>query len=331
MNGRFFLVPIFMLLLVIGCTNDTPMDILAQPPYARLTDSIQKFPSDADLLLRRGELLSQNDQHELAYLDFKSAWEKKQTEDIAMAYVSNLYLVNRPKQAVRLLEESVKKFPENPEFRRRLSEAYIQTGSSDKAMMQYDSILKIDPSNFEALYEKGMLLAELKDTARALAAFEQSYHIQPLTLNGIPLANLYAETKNAKAIEVCDELMRKDSAGESLDPIFIKGIYYSNTRQHKQAIEQFEECIRKDWKFTDAYLEKGIVLYEIKNIDEALQTFKLAATISPRNPDTYYWQGRCYESIGKKEEAIDNYIRAYSLDRNFVEARQHLDNLRKKP
>ena len=250
MNGRFFLVPIFMLLLVIGCTNDTPMDILAQPPYARLTDSIQKFPSDADLLLRRGELLSQNDQHELAYLDFKSAWEKKQTEDIAMAYVSNLYLVNRPKQAVRLLEESVKKFPENPEFRRRLSEAYIQTGSSDKAMMQYDSILKIDPSNFEALYEKGMLLAELKDTARALAAFEQSYHIQPLTLNGIPLANLYAETKNAKAIEVCDELMRKDSAGESLDPIFIKGIYYSNTRQHKQAIEQFEECIRKDWKLS---------------------------------------------------------------------------------
>src|SRR4249919_1666482 len=124
MNGRFLLVPVFALLLVIGCTNDTQVDILAQPPYAGLTDSIQKFPADADLLLRRGELLSQNDKHELAYLDFRSAWEKKKTEDIAMAYISNLYLVNRPVQAVKLLEESVKKFPENPEFRRRLSEAY---------------------------------------------------------------------------------------------------------------------------------------------------------------------------------------------------------------
>jgi tetratricopeptide (TPR) repeat protein len=330
MNGRFLLIPVLILSLIVGCTNDAEVDVLAEPPYARLTDSIKKFPSNADLLLRRGELLAQNDKHELANLDFKSAWEKEQSEHVAMAYVSNLFLVNKPRQAVKLLEESVKKFPDNPEFRRRLSEAYIQIGSADKAMMQYDSILNINPANFEAWYEKGMLLTELKDTAGALAAFEQSYHLQPLTLNGVPLANLYAETKNPKAIEICDELIRKDSAGESLDPVYIKGIYYSNTRQHKLAIEQFEQCIRKDWKFTDAYIEKGIILYEIKNIDEALQTFKLASTISPRYPDTYYWQGRCYEAIGKKEEAMENYIRAYSLDRNFVEARERIENLRKK-
>ena len=121
MNGRFLLIPVVSFLMILGCTNNGEVDILAQPPYASLTDSIQRFPSDADLLLRRGELLSQNDKHELAYLDFKSAWEKKQTEDIAMAYISNLYLVNRPKQAVNLLEESVKKFPENPGNKKILS------------------------------------------------------------------------------------------------------------------------------------------------------------------------------------------------------------------
>jgi tetratricopeptide (TPR) repeat protein len=196
-------------------------------------------------------------------------------------------------------------------------------------MEQYDAMLKHDSSNFEAWYDKGMLLTELKDTSGALKAFERSYALQPLSMNGVPLANLYAETKNPRAILICDEIIKKDSSGESLDPIFIKGVYYSNTKQHKLAIEQFEECIKKDWKFTDAYIEKGIVLFEIKNIDEALQTFKLASTISPRNPDAYYWQGRCFESIGKKEEAMDNYIRAYSLDRNFKEAKQHIDNLQK--
>ena len=331
MNGRRFLLYTAFLLVIIGCNNtDTPEDILSRPPFAGITDSIQRFPSNVDLLLHRGELLSQHDKHELAYLDFKLAWEKQQTEEIAMAYVSNLYLVNRPRQAVTVLEEAIKKFPGNAEFRRRLSEAYIQTGYSTKAMEQYDSILREDSTNFEAWYEKGMLLAEMKDTSGALYAFERSYSLQPLTLNALPLANLYAETKNPKAIALCDELIMKDSAGESLDPIFIKGIFYANTKQYRLAIEQFDECIRKDWKFTDAYLEKGIVLFENKNIDEALQTFKLASTISPRNADTYYWQGRCFEAIGKKEEAMDNYIRAYTLDRSFIEAKQHIDNLRKK-
>src|SRR4030095_4096516 len=283
MNRRYALIYLVSLLVIIGCNNRTREDILTEPPFAALTDSIKRFPGIPDLLLRRGELLSQHDQHELAYYDFKAAWEASPSESSAMAYVSNLSLVTKPGEAVAILEQAVKKFPSNSEFRRRLSEAYIQTGYSNKAMDQYDSMLKEDSSNFEAWYEKGMLMAEMKDTAGALYAFDRSYSLQPLSLNGVPLANLYAETKNPKAILVCDELMSKDSAGESLDPIFIKGIYYSNTKQYKHAIDQFEECIRKDWKFTDAYIEKGIVLYEFKNIDEALQTFKLASTISPRN------------------------------------------------
>ncbi len=131
------------------------------------------------------------------------------------------------------------------------------------------------------------------------------------------------------AITICDDLIKKDSATESLDPYFIKGVYFSNTKQYRQAIEQFDDCIRKDWKFADAYLEKGIILFEQKNLDEALQTFKIASTISPKNADAFYWQGRCYEVIGKKEEAMDNYIRAYALDRSLTEAKEHIDKLQK--
>jgi tetratricopeptide (TPR) repeat protein len=96
-------------------------------------------------------------------------------------------------------------------------------------------------------------------------------------------------------------------------------------------MEQFDKCIRMDWKFADAYIEKGIILYEQKNIDEALQTFKMANTVSAVNADGYYWQARCYELIGKKDEAIDNYAKAYALDKDFIEAKQALDRLRNKP
>jgi len=314
--------------LLAGCNSNDNASALNKPPFAALTDSIQQYPNNTQLLLRRAEMLSQHDLHELAYNDYRQAWARDSSEGVAMAYISNLFLVNRPREAMRMLESSIRRFPGNPDFRRRLSEAYLQLGRSSEALAQYDNMLKADSTNFEAWYEKGMLLAETGDTAGAINALARSYALQPLSMNGVMLANLYAETKNPLAIEIANQLIQKDSTSESLDPIFIKGIYYSNTRQYPQATEQFDKCIAKDWKFTDAYIEKGIILYEEKNIDEALQTFKMANTVSPSNPDAYFWQGRCYESVGKKDEAIENYAQAYALDKTFTEAKERMDKLR---
>ena len=55
---------------------------------------------------------------------------------------------------------------------------------------------------------------------------------------------------------------------------------------------QFDEVIRRDWKMTDAYIEKGIILYEQKQYDEALKVFNLTVTVSNTDADGYYWLGR---------------------------------------
>lgn len=323
-----------VILLLAGCTNEDSDAVLDRPPYAKLTDSIRRFPEIPELLMRRAELLTQNNEHELANDDYRNAWRILPAEPIAMRYVSNLLLLNRPAEAIKLLETAVQKFPDNPEFRRRLSEAYFQSGRSREALAQYDNLLQTDSLNFEAWYEKSLLLVDMGDTAAAIDALARSYTLQPLTMSGIALANLYAETRNPQALAVADDLLRKDSllqdGSPNLDPVYIKGIYYSNTRQYPQALEQFDICIRGNWKFTDAYIEKGIILYEQKNIDMALETFKMATTVSPTNPDAYYWQGRCYEAAGKDEEALNNYLRAYGLDRDFTEAEEAIARMKKK-
>jgi tetratricopeptide (TPR) repeat protein len=189
-------------------------------------------------------------------------------------------------------------------------------------------LLQENSEDFESWYEKGMLLAETGDTVNAIQALERSFVLQPIQLSGLALANLYAETKNPNTLLVCDALLKKDTAGETIDPVFIKGIYYNNIHEPDRAIEQFDECIKRDWKFTEAYIEKGITQFLQKNMDAALKTFELAATVSNTNPDAYYWQGRCYEAIGKKEDALNNYVRALALDKKFVQARQGIERLR---
>jgi tetratricopeptide (TPR) repeat protein len=303
-------------------------ETLQQPPYKMITDSIEKNPSDAGILLRRAELLTQNNQHDIAYYDYKKSWQLQPAESSAILFVSNLFLTGRTQDAIELLKKCIVQYPGNMEFLRRLGEAYTQSGNTSEALGLYDELLKKDSSNFEALYEKGMLYAQMKDTSNAIATLEKAYGRQPILQNGLALANLYAETKNEKVIALCNALQQRDTARDFVDPIFLKGIYYSNIKDYPKAIVLFDEAINHDWRFIEPYIEKGIILFEEKNYDEALKTFQFAANVSYTNADNYYWMGRCYEAISKNDEAVDYYYKALVFDKNFKEAREGIKRLK---
>ncbi len=209
-----------------------------------------------------------------------------------------------------------------------LGEAYVQAGKNTEAASLYNDLLLKDSSDFESWYEKGLLQAMALDTPGAIVSLQKAYSLQPVTTYALELAHLYAENRNSKALAICDSVILNDSLMEQTDPFFIKGIYYSNTRQYAEATVQFDSCIRRDWKFTDAYIEKGIAFFKQKNFDEAMNTFRMAATVSNTDPDAYFWTGRCYEAINKKEEAGLSYQRALALDKNFTEARDALKRVR---
>ncbi len=330
----FFMVCLFWVTLgscgLVGDKSANGFDeVLQQAPYKSISDSIAQMPANAGLLLHRAELLTQNNQHDIAYYDYKKSWEISPSESSALLLTSNLFLTGRSKEALELLKKCTQQYPGNTEFLRRLGEAYTQNGDTSAALALYDDLLKQDSSNFEALYEKGILYTKMKDTANAIAILEKAYRLQPVLQNGLALASLYAETNNEKVIALCDALQQRDTARDFSDPVFLKGVYYSNIKEYPKAIALFDEAINRDWRFIEPYIEKGIIFFEQKNYDEALKTFQFATNISYTNADNYYWMGKCYEAIGKKEEAIDYYYKALTFDKNFKEARDAVNRMKK--
>jgi tetratricopeptide (TPR) repeat protein len=317
----------------IGCnssdqnTNDG-LSILKSPLFNSINDSIRQFPQDADLYLHRARLLSQNNAHEIAYADYKKSWELQPSKETGLYYAANLSIVGKSMDKQKLLHDCIQKFPDDPEFKRLLGETFMETGQSKMALGIYDGLLQKDSLDFESWYEKGLLLQQLKDTPQAIIALRKAWSLQPVNTYALELAHVYAETKNPFALKICDYVLASDSSKEIVDPFFIKGIYYSNTQEYNEAIMQFDSCIQRDWKFTDAYIEKGIAFFKQKNYDEALNSFHLATTVSNTDPDAYYWMGRCYEVINKKEEAIAFYERAVALDKNFKEAKEAIKRLK---
>lgn len=320
---------------MIACNNsnggrDTDRAaILRHPPYESLTDSLDKNGSadKAGLYFRRAELLSHNDQHELAAADYGRAWEMKPDELTGGRYASTLTIIGQTGNAIKLLLDCRENFPANETFPRMLAELYTQSNRIADAIGVYDHLLRTDSLNFDAWYEKGLLLENKGDTADAIFALKKAFAIQPVNTFGLELAHLYAEQRNAESLVLCDAILRKDSAHDLLDPFFIKGIYYSNTTQYKKAIVQYDSCIARDWKFADAYLEKGIALFEQKQYPQALESFQMTVKVKETYADGYFWIGRCYEATGQKDLAISNYRQALLLDKDFTEAADRMKRL----
>lgn len=334
MNRIFFLLLSVTTLLIACNSHDTKKDdeqaaILHRPPFAPLTDSLETAKGDlaAGLYFRRGELLARSNHHELAANDYRNSWKLDPEERTGFRYASTLSIIGQLAPAVQLLQDCEKRFPGNAAFPSMLADLYQQAGRNKQALDIYDDMLRRDSLNNDAWYEKGLLLEKIQDTPNAINALKKAYALQPVNTYGLELAHLYAESRNPVSLSICDDVLRKDSTHENIDPLFIKGIYYSNTAQYKKAIVQFDSCIGRDWKFTDAYLEKGIALYKQNRYDSAMSTFLMTVKVSDTYPDGYYWVGRCYEATGRKDQAILYYRQALALDKDFTEAADHIKHL----
>jgi tetratricopeptide (TPR) repeat protein len=303
--------------------------ILKHPPFAALTDSLvgDKGDDRAGLLFRRAELLSRNDQHELAAKDFSASWELRPDEQTGLRYASTLTITGQIGKAIQLLQDCRKRFPANAAFPGMLAELYTQSNRMREAIDVYDNILGKDSLNFDAWYEKALLLEKGGDTASAILALRKAYTLQPINTYGLELAHLYAEKSDPAALTICDDILRKDMVHDLVDPFFIKGIFYSNTLQYKKAIVQFDSCIGRDWKFADAYLEKGIALFKQKQYQPALESFQMTVKVAETYADGYFWIGRCYEATGLKQQAIAYYRQALAFDKTFTEAADRIKRL----
>lgn len=180
---------------------------------------------------------------------------------------------------------------------------------------------------YNYLFKRSELLELLGDTSKAIETLEMFVMPGELTQAGLRLANLYAETGNPKAISFSNAMIKNDASGIDPNPHYLKGVYYYIIHDYTKALVEFEECIRKDYTFIDAYMEKGNILFRQQKFDEAIAVYDLALTVSNTFADAYYWKGKCQEAQGKKQEAKLNYLRAYNLDKELIEAKQAADRI----
>lgn len=236
---------------------------------------------------------------------------------------------------LRTIRDSIQKYPEDPRPKYNLAIVLQDAGRYREAVKALDSI-RFTPEDsvdhrlyYDYLFKRAELLELAGDTAEAIRTLELFVRPGELTQAGLRLTHLYAETNNPKALYFSEAMKKNDATGNDPQPDYLQGIFYYNSGDYKNALIHFDECIRKDYTFLEAYIEKGSILYKQKRLEEALRVFDLALNISHSYADAYYWKAKCQEATGQLSDARLNYLRAYGLDTTLKEAREAANRMKK--
>jgi len=100
---------------------------------------------------------------------------------------------NQPAKAIEAYNRSLAIIPDNPPVLTDLGVMYRRNGQPDKAVESFDKALKIQPGFEQALYNKGVVLAnDLADAKGAIAVWQELLRSNPAarTPNGVPLTEL---------------------------------------------------------------------------------------------------------------------------------------------
>ncbi|MES2851225.1 MAG: tetratricopeptide repeat protein [Bacteroidota bacterium] len=226
------------------------------------------------------------------------------------------------------LREQIAEHPDSLVLKENLVQYFRDNNNYSQAIAETDNALQKDSTNERLWYMKATLLFENEDTLKAINAWEKLVRINAQPEYIKTLGFLYAITKHPLALGMSNLLLSAPGPTRN-EGLFIQGLYYSKIGEKENAIALFDQCLSLDYKNIMAYREKAIAEYDLGKYLDALKTLELALAVQQTYDEAYYWMGRCFEKLGKKEEAVKNYQTAiqFAEGQDYPEAKDALGRM----
>jgi tetratricopeptide (TPR) repeat protein len=104
----------------------------------------------------------------------------------------------------------------------------------------------------------------------------------------------------------------------------IEAMAYAQAGDNYNAMVKFRAALSLDYNFITCRNNYGVFLNRTGKQNEAKKAFEECIRINPRYPDAYYHLGQVYEAQGDLEKAVDNYQTAVNLNPNYADAQRDL-------
>ena len=216
--------------------------------------------------------------------------------------------------ALKLLDYVEKLNPLDEEVSLQKANIASKNGDHKSSIKFLNKALELsnEPSEIWNLLGMEHLLAEEFDEASYF--FKNCIEDNPLDYSA--LYNLLYSydhlNKNEESILVLNEILEiipySEVAWHQLGLVLLK------KGNKKEALSAFDFAIISDDNFTGAYIEKGKLLETMGRINEAIDNYEIA--LKTNDPSAFVFQsiGECHEKLGNNALAIKHYLKAIHLE-----------------
>jgi tetratricopeptide (TPR) repeat protein len=98
-----------------------------------------------------------------------------------------------------------------------------------------------------------------------------------------------------------------------------RGEKLKKLERYEEAIAAYEQAIKIQPKYYEAWYAKGYSLYRLQRYEEAIASYEKVIQLQPEEPMAWYIRGLILEELQRHEEAIASYDKAIELDPDLPE------------
>jgi len=217
------------------------------------------------------------------------------------------------KDDVTLWEYFVKNYPSDPFTYLNRGIAYEKKGQFEKAILDYDKVISIEPNLIDAYNKRGNSYLVLSKYEEAIADFSKAIQINPYSTEA------YNNRGNAYiGIFNCDLAIADFSEVIKINPSFAeaynnRGIAYCYKGDNDKALTDFNEALRINHDYASAYNNRGNVYSGLGKLDRALTDFNTAIRIDSTFADAYYNRAMLYFKRKEYNRALQDLIKFQML------------------
>jgi len=264
----------------------------------------------------RGLIFQRWQQYEPAYKEYKIAYEAK-PDDVAplLAMSEMLIKLNRPQEAIELLESKVDYFEHNPAIRVTLGRMYLLQRDHEKAVSLLRQASLLSPDDMGIVEQ--LTMAEY-------AAGQWPDAIEHLT-------KLLEHEDYAQRVDLKNAL--GDCYMATQQPLEARRIYMRITQEHPNDVNTWIKLAEAAWTVEDdvrfsratqqvlslapkrheGYLLRGMAQMRAGHHAKALPWFDRAASLATQSASPLIMKGMTLEQLGRRDEAAGAYRQALKI------------------
>ncbi len=322
--------------LLLGCATDNRQQARIQPlpvpgDTTRTTAALNalaraiRTSAPASAFAKRAELFLQAGRTQEALTDIDEAVLRKPT--VGAYYLTRaavLRALNQPAKALENAQRAEISGVETPELYTLLGDLSQQQRQYGKARLYLARALQMAPFDGEAYFFEGLIAARQGDTTRAIALYEQSLKLKPRYLPTYnQMASVYRGMGNT-AVALAYNSRATDYFPANVNLIYNRGLIYHDAARLDSALICYQQTVKQQPTFYQAYFQAGLVFQKWKGYYQALTNFQKVQKIKPdyQGIDTYI--GFCFEKTGQYEAAVAAYTTATQQNAGDADAQAGL-------